>query len=115
VIRHRRPALCLVELRGFEPLTPCMPSRDPHHGIRRKALRSRAFHHTKKAGAWWLMWLHRAWLLRCCCAHWLEPIVDHRPLGFLQTACTAGDPGGADHDGPVRRTGATLMARLQMR
>jgi hypothetical protein len=21
--------LCLVELRGFEPLTPCMPSRDP--------------------------------------------------------------------------------------
>jgi hypothetical protein len=22
-------ALCLVELRGFEPLTPCMPSRDP--------------------------------------------------------------------------------------
>jgi hypothetical protein len=21
-------ALCLVELRGFEPLTPCMPSRD---------------------------------------------------------------------------------------
>jgi hypothetical protein len=30
VMRHRRPALCLVELRGFEPLTPCMPSRD--HG-----------------------------------------------------------------------------------
>jgi hypothetical protein len=29
VIRHRRPALCLVELRGFEPLTPCMPSRNP--------------------------------------------------------------------------------------
>jgi Lrp/AsnC ligand binding domain len=28
VIRHRRPTLCLVELRGFEPLTPCMPSRD---------------------------------------------------------------------------------------
>ena len=25
-IRHRRPALCLVELRGFEPLTPCMRS-----------------------------------------------------------------------------------------
>jgi hypothetical protein len=22
-------ALCLVELRGFEPLTPCMPSRNP--------------------------------------------------------------------------------------
>jgi hypothetical protein len=22
-------ALCLVELRGFEPLTPCMPSSDP--------------------------------------------------------------------------------------
>jgi hypothetical protein len=22
-------ALCLVELRGFEPLTACMPSRDP--------------------------------------------------------------------------------------
>jgi hypothetical protein len=28
VMRHRHPALCLVELRGFEPLTPCMPSRD---------------------------------------------------------------------------------------
>jgi hypothetical protein len=25
-IRHRRPTLCLVELRGFEPLTPYMPS-----------------------------------------------------------------------------------------
>jgi transposase-like protein len=27
-------ALCLVELRGFEPLTPCMPYTDlrPHHG-----------------------------------------------------------------------------------
>jgi len=34
VIRHRRPALCLVELRGFEPLTPCMPYTDlrPHDG-----------------------------------------------------------------------------------
>jgi len=27
-------ALCLVELRGFEPLTPCMPYTDlrPHNG-----------------------------------------------------------------------------------
>jgi hypothetical protein len=27
-------ALCLVELRGFEPLTPCMPYTDlqAHHG-----------------------------------------------------------------------------------
>jgi hypothetical protein len=33
---EREDALCLVELRGFEPLTPCMPSRDPHHGTHTK-------------------------------------------------------------------------------
>jgi hypothetical protein len=44
-------ALWLVELRGFEPLTSCMPSRDPHHGAHHEALRSRALHQSSRAGA----------------------------------------------------------------
>jgi hypothetical protein len=50
-------ALCPVELRGFEPLTPCMLSRDPHHGTHHRTLRSRAFHQRRTADAWWLVWL----------------------------------------------------------
>ena len=61
-------ALCLVELRGFEPLTPCMPSRDPRHSAHHKALRSRALHQSRTADAWWFMWVRRAELLRDCCA-----------------------------------------------
>jgi hypothetical protein len=29
-------ALCVVELRGFEPLTSCMPSRNPWHNTHHK-------------------------------------------------------------------------------
>ena len=61
-------ALCLVELRGFEPLTPCMPSRDPHHSAHHKALRSWMFQRAKKTGAWWLVGIPGAELLRACCA-----------------------------------------------
>jgi hypothetical protein len=43
-------ALCLVELRGFEPLTPCMPSGDPHHGAHHEPSRSSTFQLAKKAG-----------------------------------------------------------------
>jgi hypothetical protein len=65
-----------VELRGFEPLTPCMPSRDPHHGGHHKPSRTRALHQSSKVGAWWFAWVHRAELLRGCCAKGLEPHVD---------------------------------------
>jgi hypothetical protein len=57
-----------VELRGFEPLTPCMPSRDPRHGAHDKASRSRPLHQCIAAGAWWLLWACTATLLRACCA-----------------------------------------------
>jgi hypothetical protein len=33
----------VVELRGFEPLTPCMPSRDPRHDAHHETSRGRAF------------------------------------------------------------------------
>jgi hypothetical protein len=65
-------ALCLVELRGFEPLTPCMPSRDPRHGAHHEPSRSRALHQSRKTGAWWFVWVRRAELLRGCCAESLE-------------------------------------------
>jgi hypothetical protein len=32
----------VVELRGFEPLTPCMPSRDPHRDAHHEPSHSRA-------------------------------------------------------------------------
>ena len=59
--------LCLVELRGFEPLTPCMPSRDPHHSAHHKALRSKPLHQSMRAVVWWFVWARRAELLRGCC------------------------------------------------
>jgi hypothetical protein len=65
-------ALCLVELRGFEPLTPCMPSRDPHHSAHHKASRSRPFHQSMRAVVWWFVLVRRAELLRICCAKWRE-------------------------------------------
>jgi hypothetical protein len=58
----------VVELRGFEPLTPCMPSRDPHRDPHHETVRSRALHQTRRTGAWWFVWLRRAELLRGCCA-----------------------------------------------
>jgi hypothetical protein len=61
-------ALCLVELRGFEPLTPCMPSRDPYHGAHHETPRSRVLHQSSTAGEWWFVWVRRAELLRGCCA-----------------------------------------------
>jgi hypothetical protein len=75
-------ALCLVELRGFEPLTPCMPSRDPHHSAHHRTLRSRPLHQSSKAGEWCFVWARRAELLRGCCAKWLERRLRRRaPLG----------------------------------
>jgi hypothetical protein len=69
--------LCLVELRGFEPLTPCMPSRDPHHSAHHKTLRSRALHQSMRAVVWWFAWLRRAELLRICCAKWFQSYGHH--------------------------------------
>jgi hypothetical protein len=57
----RRPLACHMA-------TPCMPSRDPRHDTLHNALRSRAFQRTKKAGAWWLVRVLGAELLRGCCA-----------------------------------------------
>jgi hypothetical protein len=48
----RRPE---VELRGFEPLTPCMPSRDPRHDAHHETLRGRALPQGSRAGAWWFV------------------------------------------------------------
>jgi hypothetical protein len=42
-----------------------------HHGAHREPLRSGAFHQCGRAGAWWLVWVRRAELLRACCAKWL--------------------------------------------
>jgi hypothetical protein len=39
-----------VELRGFEPLTPCMPSRDPRHDANHEPLRYRAKQQNKDVG-----------------------------------------------------------------
>ena len=58
----------VVELRGFEPLTPCMPSRDPRHSAHHEPSRSRALPQGSRAGAWWFVRLRRAELLRACCA-----------------------------------------------
>ena len=76
--RRVEDALCLVELRGFEPLTPCMPSRDPHHGAHHKASRSRPLQLRKRARVWWFVRLCRAELLRGCCAKWLESVSSGR-------------------------------------
>ena len=61
-------ALCLVELRGFEPLTPCMPSRDPRHSVHQESSLSRASTKVRRSSAWWFVWVRRAELLRGCCA-----------------------------------------------
>jgi hypothetical protein len=58
----------VVELRGFEPLTPCMPSRDPHHNAHHEPSRSRPLHQSWGGGAWWFVRVCRAELLRICCA-----------------------------------------------
>jgi hypothetical protein len=58
----------VVELRGFAPLTPCMPSRDPHHGGHHATLCSRPLQESRRAGAWWFVRAHVAELLRHCCA-----------------------------------------------
>jgi hypothetical protein len=42
-------ALCLVELRGFEPLTPCMPSRDPRHSAHHEASRNRGIQQSSRS------------------------------------------------------------------
>jgi hypothetical protein len=63
----------VVELRGFEPLTPCMPSRDLRHPAHHETLHSRASHQGSRAGAWWFVRACRAELLRGCCAMWLVP------------------------------------------
>jgi hypothetical protein len=60
-------ALCLVELRGFEPLTPCMPSRDPD---RSGPTKPRITRHATEAvvvtcGVW--RGLVRLQLLPTCC------------------------------------------------
>ena len=65
-------ALCLVELRGFEPLTPCMPSRDPRHGLHHETSRSWPLQRSRRAITWWFVRVRRAELLRICCAKWLE-------------------------------------------
>jgi hypothetical protein len=57
-----------VELRGFEPLASCMPSRDLRYGAHNRTLRCRAMHQSSSAGAWWLVWARPAELLRRCCA-----------------------------------------------
>jgi hypothetical protein len=65
------PVTCcyvVVELRGFEPLTLCMPSRDPRQSAPHETSRSRALHQRRRVGAWWFAWLRRAELLRGCCA-----------------------------------------------
>jgi hypothetical protein len=73
-------ALCLVELRGFEPLTPCMPSRDPRHSAHYEALRSRPLHQSRRTGVWWFVWVRRAELLRGCCAESPEQRVGQEEL-----------------------------------
>src|SRR4029450_13472182 len=77
-------ALCLVELRGFEPLTPCMPSRDPHHSAHHEASRSRPSQQSRKVAEWWFTWLRRAELLRACCANALSCHLRKAYVGALR-------------------------------
>jgi hypothetical protein len=51
-------------LRGFEPLTPCMPSRDPRHSAHHEPSRSRALHQRRRAVVWWFARLRE----QSCCA-----------------------------------------------
>jgi hypothetical protein len=69
-------AVVMVELRGFEPLTPCMPSKDPHHGAHHEPLRSRPLPQSSKADEWWFVRVRRAELLRRCCADITTNVVD---------------------------------------
>ena len=60
-------ALCLVELRGFEPLTPCMPSRDPRHSTHHETLRRRVRPWNRAVDSWWLVVALAVRLLPLCC------------------------------------------------
>ena len=71
----------VVELRGFEPLTPCMPSRDPHHSIHHEASPSRALHQSRNADEWWFVWVRMEKLLRGCCAEVSRLRVQRRVKG----------------------------------
>jgi hypothetical protein len=94
---------CLVELRGLNPLTPCMPSTDPHHNAHHETSSSRPLHQTRRAGAWWFVRVRRAVLLRVCCAKWLkrrvhrDELLAQRSLAILRVAsclrCEAAPPG----------------------
>jgi hypothetical protein len=85
----RGDTLCLVELRGCEPLTPYMPSRDPHQGTHHEPLRSRPLHQSRLVCAWWFVWVRRAELLRGCCANSPEQRVGQQerkgPHSFVRT------------------------------
>jgi hypothetical protein len=72
--RHTFSTWLLVELRGFEPLTPCMPSRDPRHDAHHEPSHSRALHQSMRAVVWWFTWVRRAELLRGCCADRLSSV-----------------------------------------
>jgi hypothetical protein len=48
----------------IESLTPCMPSRDPHHSGNHEPSCSRALHHRRRAGEWCYVRVCRAELLR---------------------------------------------------
>jgi hypothetical protein len=102
--------LCLVELRGLEPLTPCMPSRDPHHGTHHKALRGRALHQRGRAGGWWYVRLRRAELLRACCAKWLGTGVDATPRSLARMGVGASGSGWA-MTVTVALAGDTMLGR----
>jgi hypothetical protein len=84
VTRRLTCGVVVVELRGFEPLTPCMPSRDPRHSDPHETSRSRALHQSRRADAWWFAWLRRAELLRGCCAKWLSTGVDATPRSLAR-------------------------------
>jgi hypothetical protein len=92
-LRGRAGAVfCLVELRGFEPLTSCMPSRDPRHGAHHETSRSRAFQQSMRTDTWWLVWTCIASLLRTCCA---------KRLGRASTEASSGHHARLSHGGPV--------------
>jgi hypothetical protein len=60
-----QPAITFV---CTQRLTPCMPSRDPHHGAHHETPRSRVLHQSSTAGEWWFVRVRRAELLLGCCA-----------------------------------------------
>src|SRR4029450_3112648 len=91
----------VVELRGFEPLTPCMPSRDPHHDDHHKPLRSVAGHCTGAGGP--TRGGSRGFVEQSCCApaaprglRGASPmcvgLVPASPPGWSQVGTVALDP-----------------------